>query len=120
MRNINELQAFSHGQITAAIQIIEIMDATGINKNELLSIRKHVFEAAQTGIKKPDKQTSSMLQRPCCDDEINEELKRYKEKQAQKRKAKRLPEEKYKERQALKRKSRKRNREMYQSLRKKN
>jgi len=40
MKNISELQAFSYDQIVSAVQIFRVMEKHGLNKDDLVSIKK--------------------------------------------------------------------------------
>lgn len=52
MKNISELNAYSHGQIATAIQIIRIMDKNGLCIEDLESYKKWAIKADQIGIKR--------------------------------------------------------------------
>jgi len=40
MKNVSELQAFSYGQIVSAVQIFKIMKKHGLDKDDLVLIKK--------------------------------------------------------------------------------
>lgn len=52
MKNISELNAYSHGQIATALQIIRIMKKKGLCIEDLESYKKYAIKAHQMGIKR--------------------------------------------------------------------
>lgn len=52
MKDISELNAYSHGQIATALQIIRIMERKGLCIEDLESYKKWAIKANQIGVRR--------------------------------------------------------------------